>query len=226
VATKRTSRGPLHLKIYGELKKKVLSGEMPPGAILSEAELSRRWSVSRTPIREALRQLENEDLITWSPRRGAAVARLSVKQLSDLSELRQALEGTSARLAAARRSDKDVTELRQVLEEIDAAHRRHDVAATIELDDAFHRRVALATGNKLLAAAADRLLNRARFARSRVRHIPGRQEEFQREHLEILAAIAAQQAETAERLMVEHVQRSRMRLIEMLVQDGGGDIDY
>jgi DNA-binding GntR family transcriptional regulator len=213
----------LHIKIYGELKKKLLSGEMPPGAVVSEAELSRRWSVSRTPIREAIRRLEQEDLLTWAPRRGATVARMSVRELSEVAELRQALEGTSARLAAARRTEQDMTELRDLLHEIDAAHQRKDIAATIELDDALHRRIALATGNKLLAAAADRLLNRVHFARSRVRHVPGRQEEFQREHAAILEAIAAHEAEAAERLMIEHVQRSRIRLVEML--DGGRDID-
>jgi len=216
VAPRRAPRGPLHLEIYHEIKRAVLSGELPPGSVLSEAELSRRWSVSRTPIREAIRQLELEDLITWEPRRGATVTQVTVRGLRDMVELRQALEGLAVRLAAERRTDEDLAELQSILDRIDAAHRRGDIPATIELDDAFHRRIALASGNRLLAASADRLLDRVRFARSMARRVPGRQEEFQREHAAILRAIAARDPEVAERAMTEHVQRSRVRLMEML----------
>ncbi|HLH71483.1 MAG TPA: GntR family transcriptional regulator [Candidatus Dormibacteraeota bacterium] len=216
MAPRRAPRGPLHLEIYHEIKRAVLSGELPPGSVLSEAELSRRWSVSRTPIREAIRQLELEDLITWEPRRGATVTQVTVRGLRDMVELRQALEGLAVRLAAERRTDEDLAELQSILDRIDAAHRRGDIPATIELDDAFHRRIALASGNRLLAASADRLLDRVRFARSMARRVPGRQEEFQREHAAILRAIAARDPEVAERAMTEHVQRSRVRLMEML----------
>ncbi len=213
---RRAARGPLHLEIYEEIKRAVLSGDLPPGTILGEAELSRRWSVSRTPVREALRQLEQEDVITWTPRRGAAVAPVTVKSLRDVVELRQAMEALSVRLAAQRCSRADVAELQAILDGIDQAHARGDIQATIELDDAFHRRIALASGNQLLAASAGRLLDRVRFARSMARHIPGRQEEFQVEHTRILEAIAAHDAGAAERAMSEHVERSRARLIEML----------
>lgn len=200
---------------------------MAPGTVLGEAELSRRWSVSRTPVREALRQLEREELITWAPRRGATVAPVTVKSLRDMVELRQAMEALSVRLAAERCSEADVVDLKAILDGIDQAHARGDIQATILLDDAFHRRIALASGNRLLAASAGRLLDRVRFARSMARHIPGRQEEFKVEHSSILEAVAAHDPEAAERAMVEHVKRSRVRLIEMLeLAQADGQVVY
>jgi DNA-binding GntR family transcriptional regulator len=200
---------------------------MPPGTVLSEAELSRRWSVSRTPVREALRQLELDHLISWAPRRGATVARVTVRDLRDMVELRQALEGLAVRLAAERAAESDLSDLREILDGIDAAHREGDIAGTIELDDSFHRRIALASGNRLLAASADRLLDRVRFARSMTRSLPGRQEEFKHEHSAILAAIANHDPEAAVEAMTTHVQRSRDRLVDMLERvDRGAHLNY
>lgn len=221
--SKRSSRGPLHLEIYAGLKSAVISGELPPGSVVSEAEVARRWAASRTPVREALRQLELDDLISWTPRRGATVARLSIGGLRDIFELRECLETTAARLASERAREGDVAELKQILEAIDSAHRAGDIGATIELDDGFHRRIALSSGNVLLAGAADRLLDRVRAARSMARHIPGRQEEFQREHRAVLDAIAAHDAGAAEEAIRLHVQRSRVRLLELLEQGAPRD---
>jgi DNA-binding GntR family transcriptional regulator len=227
VAHPRAAGGPLHLEIYAEIKRGVLSGDIPPGTVLSEAELSRRWSVSRTPVREALRQLELDQLISWAPRRGATVARVTVRDLRDMVELRQALEGLAVRLAAERATDQDLHDLRAIRDGIDAAHRAGDIAGTIELDDAFHRRIALASGNRLLAAWAERILDRVRFARSMARSLPGQQEEFQKEHATILAAIASRDPDAAFEAMVDHVQRSRARLVEMLeLADGGAQLGY
>lgn len=222
----RRAEGALHLKIYNEIKKGVLRGEMPPGTVLSEAELSRRWEVSRTPVREALRQLELENLVTWAPRRGATVARITVRGLRDIVELRSALEALAARLAAVRRTDEDVAELNRLMAAIDEAHRRQDIQATIELDDAFHRRISFATGNKLLAGSTDRLLDRVRFARSMARNVRGRLEEIQREHRAILDAITQRHPKDAERAAIEHIEASRRRLLEMLEQANGGDLVY
>lgn len=221
MAERRSRSGPLHLEIYAEIKKGVLSGEMPPGTVLSEAELSRRWSVSRAPIREALRQLELDHLISWTPRRGATVADVSVRDVRDMVELRLALEGLAARLAAERAGMSDVADLRALLEGIDAAHARGDIAGTIELDDAFHRRIALASANRLLVASTERLLDRVRFARSMARNLPGRQEEFQREHGAILAAIEAHDPDAAYQAITTHVLRSRLRLVELLELGAG-----
>lgn len=226
MSARRSTAGPLHLAIYAEIKRSVLAGEIAPGAVLSEAEISRRWSVSRTPVREALRQLEVDDIIAWEPRRGATVARVTVRSLRDVVELRIALESLSARLAAERAGKADVEEMAGILAGIEAAHQAGDIAATIELDDAFHRRIALASGNRLLTSASERLLDRVRFARSMVRNIPGRQEEFGREHAAILEAIAARDGKAAGEAITAHIERSRERLLEMLERSGGPDLSY
>ena len=72
---------PLHQRIYETLRAEVISGQRKPGELLSEAELARSWGVSRSPIREAFRQLEEHNLVRWAPRRGATVARLTVAGL-------------------------------------------------------------------------------------------------------------------------------------------------
>jgi DNA-binding GntR family transcriptional regulator len=127
------------LNIYRGLKAAVLNGELAPGEVLNEAELARRWEVSRTPVREAIRQLEQEHLVRWSPRRGATVAGITVAGVRDLYEVREALEGLAAQLAAHRATEEEVGELERLAVAIRAAHDRGDLAEAIKLDDQLHR---------------------------------------------------------------------------------------
>jgi DNA-binding GntR family transcriptional regulator len=204
------------LNIYRGLKAAVLNGDLAPGEVLNEAELARRWEVSRTPVREAIRQLEQEHLVRWSPRRGATVAGITVAGVRDLYEVREALEGLAAQLAAHRATEEEVGELERLAAAIRAAHDRGDLAEAIKLDDQLHRSLARWTGNRVLESHLGRILDRVLMGRMTVRKDPGRVDEIVREHDRIISALRRRDAAAAEAEAAGHIRRSRVRLMEML----------
>jgi len=194
----------------------VVNGDLAPGEVLNEAELARRWEVSRTPVREAIRQLEQEHLVRWSPRRGATVASITVAGVRDLYEVREALEGLAAQLVAHRAPPEELAELEGLAVAIQEAHDRGDLAEAIKLDDQLHRCLARATDNRVLESHLGRILDRVLMGRMTVRRDPGRIDEIVREHDRIISALRRGDAAAAEAEAAGHIRRARLRLMEML----------
>lgn len=207
---------PLHERIYETLRAEVISGQRKPGELLSEAELARSWGVSRSPIREALRQLEQHDLVRWAPRRGATVARLTVAGLRDIYEVREALESLSAGLAAERGSPADLAKMRDLAAEVEQAQDEGDYLRAIMLDDEFHRLMASTTRNRMLETQSGRVLDRVIMARMMVREEPGRTQEIVHEHQGIIDALDQRDAKKSAEMAALHVRSARVRLMEML----------
>jgi len=207
---------PLHQRIYETLRAEVISGQRKPGELLSEAELARSWGVSRSPIREAFRQLEEHHLVRWAPRRGATVARLTVAGLRDIYEVREALEALSAGLAAERGSFADLAKMRELAADIKRTQDEGDYMRAIMLDDEFHRLMASTTRNRLLQSQAGRILDRVIMARMMVREEPGRTREIVHEHQAILDALGQRDAAKAAEQAALHVRNARVRLMDML----------
>jgi DNA-binding GntR family transcriptional regulator len=210
------SIAPAHQRIYRALKEAILTGELKPGDVLSEVELAQRWEVSRTPIREAIRQLEQENLIRWSPRRGGVVPGITVASVRDLYEVREVLEALSARLLAERGAQEDVDAMKKLAAEIEAVQNAGDYRSAIMLDDELHRRMARATRNRVLESQSGRVLDRVVMARMMVRRDPGRIHEIVREHRALLDALDERDPEKAAELAAVHVRNARVRLMEML----------
>jgi len=215
---------PLHARIFHTLREEIIRGDRKPGELLSEAELARRWSVSRSPIREAFRQLEQHDLIRWSQRRGATVASITVPGLRDIYEVREALESLSAGLAAERGSQSDLATMRELATSIENAQDEGDYMRAIMLDDELHRLMAKTTRNRMLESQAGRVLDRVIMARMMAREEPGRTQEIVREHQAILDALGARDSAQAAQLAARHVRNARVRLMEVL-QRGSVDGD-
>jgi DNA-binding GntR family transcriptional regulator len=214
-SSRQTAR-PLHRNIYEGLKAAVVNGDLAPGEVLGEAELARRWEVSRTPVREAIRKLEQEHLVRWSPRRGATVASITVAGVRDLYETREALEGLAAQLAARRATEQEVGELERLAEAIRKAHDSGDLLEAIKLDDRLHRCLVRSTGNRVLESHLGSILDRVLMGRMTVRRDPGRVDEIVREHDRIISALRGRDAAAAEAEAAGHIRRSRVRLMEML----------
>lgn len=143
--------------VYEELKMQILTGKIVPGTRMMEVELADDMGVSRTPIREAIRQLEKEGLVTIEPRRGAYASQISVKDMVDILEVRQNLEGLAA-FFAAQRMTKDVQEeLHRVSENYDQAVADGDMAAMIKSDTRFHRIIVEASNNHVLLQMIEQL---------------------------------------------------------------------
>ena len=143
---------PLKDLVYLELKHKILTGEIVSQTRLMEIDLSEKMNVSRTPIREAIKRLSDDGLVKIVPRRGAYVANISIKDMIDVFEVREDMEGFVAELAAQRINDEEKEELRKISAEYDKAiEAASDKEAIIELDEKFHNFIVGCCANETLS---------------------------------------------------------------------------
>lgn len=139
--------------------------EIKPGERLSEMEIAERFSVSRTPVREALNRLVNDNLLVVDGSRGFTVRQLDPKECFDLYELRLAIESTAFRLAVERASDDDIEALSKMVRQSNRTPANSKVEHIVELDEKFHEQLAALSGNTQLYATLRSLNERIRFVR-------------------------------------------------------------
>ncbi|MBV8580386.1 MAG: GntR family transcriptional regulator [Candidatus Eremiobacteraeota bacterium] len=202
-------------RVLAELRGAILAGLHPPGSRLRQVELAEQYRTSRIPLREALRTLEAEGLVTSEANRGATVAPLDAQDLSELYVFRLALERVTARAAAARRVDlrPRVAAWRA---EARAALRQGRIEPLIAADAAFHMAIAEVAGNRHVRAALDgRWAHIARAMRLYLRTSSYRDTVWD-EHMEIAEAIAAGNEDLAETLLGAHVQQSENVVLSRL----------
>ncbi|MDO4517623.1 MAG: GntR family transcriptional regulator, partial [Bacillota bacterium] len=130
---------PLREMVYEELKMKILTGAIIPGMRMMEIELAEDMGVSRTPIREAIRKLEKEGLVTIEPRRGAYASQISTDDMVEILEVRQDLEGLAAGMAATRMNEAQLKELEEVSKLYNKAVVNGNMKSMIKYDTRFHR---------------------------------------------------------------------------------------
>jgi DNA-binding GntR family transcriptional regulator len=153
VATAVGQAESLAEKAYVAIRRLIVTLELGPGSVINERELVERLGIGRTPVREALRRLAQEGLVEVYPRRGMFVTDVDVRKLALVSEVRAALEPEAARLAAERATDAERAELRELLDELDAAGA--DDHALMALDERIHRAVYRCARNDLLATTLE-----------------------------------------------------------------------
>ncbi|QRM32660.1 GntR family transcriptional regulator [Microvirga sp. VF16] len=211
---------PLSDRIVQTIADAIISGDLPGGARLRESELAQRYGVSRAPLREALRLLEERRLIERLPYSGVRVTELSVKLASDLYEIRAELEALACRRAAALIGPDQIAELEHLLageaENIDGIERgKRDRLPPIR---DFHTRIAEIAGNQeLLRLLSHDLWRHARNYYQRVwETLTERSRQTHFEHVAILEALKQRDSELAALLMRRHIERSRRVVEEML----------
>ena len=141
---------PLREIVYEELKRQIMVGEIAPGTRMMEVELAEEMGVSRTPVREAIRKLEKEGLVTIEPRRGAYASDISAKDMVDILEVRQDLEGMAAGIAAQKITDDSRIELENIARKYKESVDREDIEQIIRNDEAFHKYIVGLSENKTL----------------------------------------------------------------------------
>ena len=157
---------PLRDVVYNTLREAILKGELKPGERLMEMHLANKLGVSRTPIREAIRMLELEGLAVTIPRKGAQVAKMTEKDLQDVLEVRDALEGLAVVCACERMSNEQFEDLKAAMKEFVAAIKSNDVRKIAETDEAFHDVIYNAAANPKL----QNIINSAREQMYRYRY--------------------------------------------------------
>lgn len=141
---------PLRDVVFGTLRRAILTGELKPGERLMEIHLADKLGVSRTPIREAIRKLELEGLVTMVPRRGAEVAQITEKSLKDVLEVRRALDALCAELACDRITDEEKEALKRACDAFEEATKTGDTKMIAQADVALHDIIIQATDNARL----------------------------------------------------------------------------
>jgi phosphonate utilization transcriptional regulator len=207
--------------VLRELERRILGGELACGAKLNEADLAAELGVSRGPIREAFRALEQSGLVRTEKNRGVFVRQVSIEEADEIYEVRAALEGMIGRLAARRIRPEQVRRIRAVVKKMHVASKTRDAAAYYPLNVEFHELLAEAAGNRTLAANYRRVVNELNLYRRETiersaENIPA----STRDHESIVEAVAKGDELLAERLLHEHVITSRERLHKALAKSG------
>ncbi|MBQ7919592.1 MAG: GntR family transcriptional regulator [Lachnospiraceae bacterium] len=148
---------PLRDVVFNTLRQAILTGELKPGERLMEIHLANKLGVSRTPIREAIRKLELEGLVTMIPRRGAEVAQITEKSMSDVLEVRRAVDALCVELACERISEEELEALKTACDNFEDAVNSGDVKKIAQADVALHDIIVRATGNQRLVQLVNTL---------------------------------------------------------------------
>ncbi|APV51882.1 phosphonate utilization associated transcriptional regulator [Betaproteobacteria bacterium GR16-43] len=204
-----------------ELERRILVGELAPGDKLNEADLASELKVSRGPVREAFRALDQAGLVRTEKNRGVFVRQVSVEEADEIYEVRAGLDEMIGRLAAERATAEEVGELREMVKRMQQVARGKDVAAYYPLNVRFHDRLADVSGNRTLAATYRRLVNELHLhRRETLARGPDSFPISTREHAAIVEAISRGDAELAGQLLREHAMESRDRLHATIAKKG------
>lgn len=199
--------------VQRELESRIMSGGLAPGAKLNEIEVAGQLSVSRGPVREAFRALEQAGLLRMEKNRGVFVRAISLQEADELYELRAVLDEHVGRTLAARITPEGLRELRVFVEGLTQASTARDLDAYTRLNLAFHDRMVELTGNGKLVDTYRRLVKELTlFRREALSGNNAAMPDSTREHRDIVSAIAARDADLAGRLMREHVESGRARM--------------
>lgn len=200
---------PLGEVIFNTLKEAIIVGELKPGERLMEVHLSEKMGVSRTPIREAIRKLELEGLVKTFPRKGVYVAELSPKDIADVLEVRAALDGLAAFLAAERITAEEIKEMKSVFEQFKQNVEKNSTQGIVKKDVEFHDIIYRASGNDPLIQILNNL--KEQILRFRVIYIKDYSTHvgLVKEHAEIIQALEEKDRLKAQVLAENHIKYQR-----------------
>lgn len=202
-------------RVIAEMRRRIISGDIATDLNLSELTLAEEFGVSRTPVREALKQLQTEGLVEIRPRVGTFVTSPSRREITELFEMKELLEGAAARLLAQRGRVPVLDRLEENLREEDAAVARDDKVRYAELVHEFHDLLIVGADNTKLEAHYRILMNQLAYSRLVATSLnqPGRPAQSEQEHHRVVDLIIAKDGDSAERVMREHVRASRQAVL-------------
>lgn len=209
----------LREKILETIRDAILKGSLKPGERVSEPELAERFGISRTPIREAFRQLESEGYLEVIPRKGAVVASLSERDVEEFYAIKIILEGFAARMAAENLTARDIERLEAINERLRQIAREGDVKNFFRVHNEFHEVFIKAAGNEKLYEMINQLV--MRFKRLRLASLaqPGRMEISVEEHRNMIQAFKNHDGERADSLVRHTATIGAGVLIQSMAQE-------
>ena len=195
----------LHEEVATRLRQMIFDRVLQPGQWIDELALAGDWQISRTPLREALKVLAAEGLVTPVPRQGCKVAEMSEEDADELLPVMALLEGRCAYEAVRKASEADIRRLRQLHDQLERHAAAHDIDGYYRANHEFHSTVQAMARNRWLDRATGDLRRFVRLLRGRQLNWPGRIEASINEHRVLLDAIVQRDAARAERVMHDHL---------------------
>lgn len=205
---------PLSAVLFSKLQKDILTGEIPSGSKLTEQKVCRRYDVSRTPVREALRQLEQEGLIKNIPNRGAFVLGLSDRDIIDMFDLRAYYEIQAAKWAVERMTKKEMVDFEETFDFMEFYTRKKDTEKMLSINMNFHRGLYTGAHNRMLLQTLTTYQLYIKYTAASALPDPSSYlAKVLEEHRAVFTAVKARDSERAEAAMREHMRCSKARRI-------------
>ena len=207
---------PLRDVVFNTLRQAILTGELKPGERLMEIHLAKKLGVSRTPIREAIRKLELEGLVTMIPRRGAEVAQITEKSMNDVLEVRRALDVLCVELACDRITEEELEQLKAACEAFEAAVKTKDAKKIAHADVALHDIIVCATGNQRLIQLVNNLSEQMYRYRFEYIKDSSQHERLVEEHRVIYQSLVEKDKEAVSLAAKTHIDNQEISIIRQI----------
>jgi len=198
-------------RVYNDLKQEIITLRLAPGHPLKEQDLAARFKVSRTPVREALKTLSHEGLVEIIPQKGAFVAQLDFIVIREIYQLREALEGLAARLAAPRIDMQELDRIEALLKS------SKDVDEVEKAGRELHELIIQTAGNKRLSEMVKILRSQMIRIHYFTMRIPRRTQKSLQEHKEIISALRKKEKNLAEKVIKKHLRSSMESTLRAIV---------
>ncbi len=203
---------------YTALRKDILTCELDPGSTIAQSQLVKRYDFGLTPVREALKRLEQEGYVQSIPRFGYLITPVTLKDVEDLYDLRLILEQSAVRMAIQRATDEQLMQIQEKASFTYKFKNRLSYLQFLEHNISFHVSIALASRNRKLAEMLANVLNEMTRIFNLGLDLRDSAEEMRNEHIVLAAALAKRDIQQAEQIVQDQIVLSRQRVVEMLVQ--------
>jgi len=209
---------PLRDVVFHTLREAILKGELKPGERLMELQLASKLGVSRTPIREAIRMLEQEGLAVTIPRKGAEVARMTEKDMEDVLQIREALDALAAEIACDKMTDQQLVTLTLAMKNFENSIQTGDLKKIVDYDVEFHDIIYQSTDNPKLVSLLNNL--REQIYRYRVEYLKEKEKYpiLMQEHKEIVSALRLRDKDMVVQAMGKHI-RNQAQAVRNIIRE-------
>lgn len=208
----------LYQQVAERLRTRILAHEIPPGSWIDEQALAEQYGISRTPLREALKVLVSEGLVTLKPRRGCYVTEVTAQDMDEIFPILALLEGRCAFEATSKASAADLAALDQLQAHLEEAAARNNVEDFFEANQRFHRALQALAGNRWLVQIIEDMRKVLKLNRHQSLSREGRLTESLEEHRGIMQALHARDAAAAQARMHQHLLQGREALAKLTSQ--------
>ena len=208
--------------VYEEIRAEIIRGVYKPGQPLPEIPLATKHGVKRTRIRQIIQELERDALVDRIPTKGAFVKSITPRDLQEIFEMREALEGMAARLAARKRQEEGLAKIIGLFEECTNSPENTDLENRVKIGDQLHQFILQSCGNDRIVSTMEPLKMQIVRIWKTGFDIPDRVNKAFREHIEILTGLKEKNGEMAERKMKEHISNAFKDYIKIMVLNEWG----